>query len=98
MKVKELIDKINSADMCYSVYAAKRMIEGKYKLVAKNMYLERFRWYGVSTSVYKLEDGYVGIRGVSELYNAMITFSDLEIYCVAEEYEECTVVSYKPKR
>lgn len=97
MKVKELIEKINSADECYSIFDAEDMIEGDYKRIQKDLDIDRHRWCEISTSVYKLEDGLVGIRGASCLYSEMMTFSDANVHCTAEEYEEITVISYRPK-
>lgn len=97
MKVKELIEKINSADECYSIFDAEEMIEGQYERIKKNLDIDRHRWYEISTSVFKLDDGFVGIRGVSHLYSESMVFSDTNVHSTAEEYEEVTVVSYRPK-
>lgn len=97
MKVQELIEKVNSDDRCYNIYDAENMIDGEYECVADNIDIDEHRWYKISTSVYKLEDGYVGIRGVSRLFSEMMTWSDTDVHCEAEEYEQCVRITYKPK-
>lgn len=65
MKVQELIDLIYS-NSYYNIYNAEELI-GEVNCVAKNLNINEHRWYTVSTRVYKLEDGYVGITGPSQL-------------------------------
>lgn len=98
MKVQELIDKVNSATNCYSIYDAEDFIEGEINEVAKNFNIDEYRWFTISTSVYKLEDGYVGITGISSLRSELMTYSDCDFPCIAEEYEEFTTTSYRLKK
>lgn len=98
MKVKELIDKINSATNCYSLYDVEDFIEGDIEEVANNLYIKEHRWYIISTSVYKLEDGFVGITGVSSLKSELMTYSDCDFHCIAGEYEPIQTITYKLKK
>lgn len=98
MKVQELIDKVNSATNCYSIHDAEDFIEGEINEVAKNFNIDEYRWFTISTSVYKLEDGYVGITGISSLRSELMTYSDCDFPCIAEEYEEFTTTSYRLKK
>ena len=49
------------------------------------------------TSVYKLEDGYVGITGVSYLKSENMDWEDCYWPCKAKKYEEFTTIAYRPK-
>lgn len=99
MKVQEIIEKINNHDNLYTIYDAEkeiRKLQGDFKKVATGLNPDKHRCYGVSTSVYKVEDGYVGLTGVSELY--FKTFNKgWDTHTIAKEYEEFTTISYRPK-
>lgn len=97
MKVKEAIELINnSEEKLYSIYDAEFLIKYK-KILATNVNLEYYVGYTTSTSYYQLEDGILGIKGVSRLFNENGCTSDYNIQCHAFEGEEYTTVSYKPK-
>ena len=96
MTVKEDIDKINS-EKCYSIWDAEDFLEGDYQLVASNLEIEHHRWYETSVNVYKLDDGYIGIWGLSHIYSEIGMAIDFEIQCEVDEYEEVQIISYKPK-
>ena len=97
MKVKEAIEKINSA-RCYSIGEAEDLLEGEYELVAENLDISKHRWYETSISVYKLEDGYIGIWGLSDIRSEIGMSDDFDILCNAEEYVEIPIISYGPKQ
>ena len=98
MKVKELIDYINSNDF-YILWDMEYSLFNNYKdppqRVAENLEIEEHRWYEVSTSVYKLEDGFVGVRGVSKIYSEDTNAEDCCTKCSASEYIEIPSVTYK---
>ena len=96
MKVKELIDHINSNDF-YSLWDMEDSLFNNDKdlpqRVAENLEKEEYRWYKVSVSVYKLEDGFVGVKGVSFKYTEIL--DDYIPKCSASEYIEIPSVTYK---
>ena len=100
MKVKELIDYVNSNEF-YSLWDMEDSLfysdKDLPKRVAENLEKEEYRWYEVSVSVYKLEDGFVGIRGVSNIYSEGTTPEDCCTKCSASEYIEIPSVTYKRK-
>lgn len=99
MKKKELIDLINNNEDClYSIFDAEDIIQKEVKCVASELELDRHRWYSICVNVYACEDGYVGIRGVNQLYSDTMIFSDCDVICEAEEYEEVTTITYKAKK
>ena len=91
MKVKDLISYINT-NKFYSLQdmedSLQYDLEEFPKRVAKNLEIDKHRWYEVSTSVYKLEDGFVGIRGVSNIYTENMDAEECCFKCSAAEYKE----------
>ena len=96
MKVKELIDKVNSTTNCYSIHHAEDFIK-KINKVASDIYVEKHKWYNISTNIYRLEDGFVGITRPSMLKSKSIIWSDCDYTCIVEEYESVYKLIYQPK-
>lgn len=63
----------------------------------KGLEIDKHRWYSTCVNVYACEDGYVGIRGVNDLYSDSMDYSDCDCCCAASEYEEVITITYKPK-
>lgn len=97
MKVQEEIEKINGEGF-YSVFEAEEVLDIDAKLVKSNIGIDEHRWYTISTKVYQLEDGYIGITGVTSLNSEAMTFSDCNVITKAEEYEQFTTISYRRKK
>lgn len=97
MKVQEAIEKINGEGF-YSVFEAEEVLDRDAKLVKSNLGIDERRWYTISTKVYQLEDGYIGITGVTSLKPGVMMFSDCDVITQAEEYEEFTTISYRRKK
>lgn len=97
MKVQEAIWKINGEGF-YSVFEAEELLDRDSKLVKSNLGIDEHRWYTISTKVYQLEDGYIGITGVTSLKSEAMMFSDCDVITQAEEYEEFTTISYRRKK
>ena len=100
MKVQELIDYVNS-NVFYSIYEFEDSLTDKQfkelKIVPESIDVDRHRWYEVSTTIFKVEDGYVGVRGVTHLYSEGMTYKDCDYLCKASEYEEVQTISYRKK-
>lgn len=96
MKVKELIEYVSKYNF-YSLMEIECTLKEVPQCVAERLEIEKHRWYAVSTSVYKLEDGFVGIRGVSDIYSDDIDAEECGVRCTASEYEEFPYVLYKKK-
>lgn len=97
MKVQEAIEKINGKGF-YSVFEAEEVLDRDAKLVKSNLGIDEYRWYTISTKVYQLEDGFIGITGVTSLKSETMMFSDCDVFTLAEEYEEFTTISYRRKK
>ena len=101
MKVQELIDYVNSKGF-YSIYEFQDSLTDKQfkelKIIPESINVDRHRWYEISTTVYKVEDGYVGIRGISQIYSEYMSDKDCDYLCEASEYEEVQTISYRVKQ
>ena len=101
MKVQELINYVNESSF-YSLWEFEESLTDKgfneLKKVDEGLKIDRHRWYEISTTVYKVEDGYVGVRGVTRLYSESMMFSDCDYLCEASEYEEVPTISYRVKQ
>ena len=104
MRVKEFIDYVNYNDF-YSLYdvedSLKSYLNPSITEVAENlesaMHKINYRWFEISTTVYKLENGFVGVSGVSTIYSEDMEPEDCCVKCTACEYKEIKTVSYKRK-
>ena len=95
MKVKKAIELINNSDNCYSLWDAEDLLIGcKFK---NRQNYDSHRWYIMATDIYEVEDGYIGVSGVSELKSEMMDYSDTDEHCVAKEYEAVQTITYIPK-
>ena len=96
MKVQEVISRVNNGYF-NCIFDAEEALSREVKEVANNLDIDEHRWYIITTSLYKCEDGFVGITGPSSLKSESMTWSDTDEYCTAEEYEAVPSIIYKPK-
>jgi hypothetical protein len=96
MKIKEIIEIVENANELYSVNMAHRLIKDKATLVAVGLQPSDRRWYSISTAVYRCDDGYVGVRGVSKSNVEQQTYEDIGITCKAFEMKEIMQPTYIP--
>jgi hypothetical protein len=98
MKVQDLIELINNnVELYHNADAEDLLYKHNVKKIAYNLGIDRHRWYETSIDVYKCEDGYVGITGISKIYFERMSSIDCGVHCYAEEYEPVQITSYKPK-
>ncbi len=97
MKVKEAIELINNSEELYSLNDAENIIDYE-KQLASDIDISRHRWYETSTSYFQLENGILGINGVSNIYSEHMMAPDFNVQPQAFEGEEFTTISYRSKR
>lgn len=51
----------------------------------------------MATDIYEVDNGYIGVSGVSELKSEMMDYSDTDELCFAEEYQVIQTITYIPK-
>lgn len=93
MKVAEVIEKVNSTKY-WSLYSFEEDLG--LEMVAHGLYVDKHRWYEISTSVYKCEDGFVGVSGVAQTYSESMYYEDCLCECTAEEFEPKQIITYVP--
>lgn len=103
MKVQEFLDLYNEEkkqNRFYSIFDVEDLIPSACPCVARDLDIDRHRWYEISTSVYHFEDGFVGITGPSKVFSESMSFSDCcwENRITVDEFDEYTTISYKRKR
>ena len=96
MKVQEVISRVNNGYF-NCIFSCRKSLPREVKEVANNINIDEHLWYIITTSVYKCEDGFVGITGPSSLKSESMIWSDTDEYCTAEEYEAVPSIIYKPK-
>ena len=97
MKVKEAIELINnSEEELYCMDDAESLIDYE-KVLAEDVDISRHRWYETSDSYFQLEDGILGINGLTNIYSEYDSPFDCDVQCYAFEGEEIMTVSYKQK-
>lgn len=93
MKVAEVIEKANSTKY-WSLYDFEEDFD--LEAVARDLNLDRLRWFEISTVVYKCEDGFVGVSGVSHTYSEMMDYRDCDCECTAKEFKPVQTTIYVP--
>lgn len=97
MKVKEAIELINNSDNCYSLYDAESLLT-ECKLINRQDYNNNSNiWYIMATDIYKVENGYIGVRGVLGLKSATMNYPNPSEHCIAKEYKAVPTITYVPK-
>lgn len=95
MKVQEIITLYNEEiekedyNVPYSIGDAEDILfdlDKNLECVASKLDFDEHRWYIITTNVYKCEDGFIGIRGVSSLKSEMMGYSDC---CIDVDIFEC---------
>lgn len=69
-----------------------------YQPIASGLDVDQRRWYETSISVYKVKDGFLGVRHISNLYSESSSVDDIGWVLQFFEMEKYMVVTYKEKR
>lgn len=96
MKVKEVIDKVNTYSYWSISMVEDEVFDNEAELVKCDLDIQRYRWFSVGTNVYKLEDGYIGITGLVDSFGDS-SIEDYNYKSSAEEYIPCVELSYQPR-
>jgi|AACY02.16.fsa_nt_gi hypothetical protein len=95
MKVEELVEMVNSLGLTSPLWVDD-IIKEPPEEVSK-VDFDEHRWYVVATVVFRVDDGFVGIRGPVGLKSEMMGFDDVGMECKAFEMEEVSTVTYREK-
>lgn len=64
------------------------------ELVASDLYEDSHRHYSTAVDVYKVEDGFVGIEGVSRSFSEQQELTDIDYPCAAMSMKEVSRPTY----
>lgn len=91
MTVQEAIKIVNGGNF-HSLNDADEIFDEN--AVARGLDIEHRRWFDIETNVYRVDDGFVGVRGVTAIDSDM-EYEDCSYLAHAFEYERS--FTYKPK-
>jgi len=105
MQVKEFIDKAKRLIRKNNIYSIGQFNDefkieyliDDIKIVSSAQEVERHRWYSVATDVYMLEDGFVGIKGIYQLFSEQMSYSDTDYIPDVILYEAFPTIAYRRK-
>ena len=97
MTREEFIKRINN-NKYYSLWDVQDLFSARSVMLVDHglEYVSR-GWYSITTDVYELEDGYVGVRGVNYCkYSAEKNFSykSIDVLCEAFPMEQVIIKTY----
>lgn len=95
MTVKEFIQAIEDGNFCS--LGDIKSIEGDFECVSEHQDLNQHYWYSTAVDVYKLEDGFVGVWGLFQIFSETSIASDFGITCKAFEMEAVPSITYREK-
>lgn len=100
MTIQEIIDAINEATHP-SLWGAEdhlhQLTSGLAENVSNGLNTDKHRWYEITTSVYRINNNFIGIEGASQCYSEEMSFTDCCVDAEAFEMEEVKTVTYKRK-
>ena len=98
MKVDEFIQMINEGEF-WSLWRVddSDLGEGFEKIQSGND-LDEHRWYSTAEDIHKLEDGYVGVWGLFQIFDERNCDTDFKIKCEAYEVEPVPSIKYVKKK
>ena len=102
--MKEIIDKLNNLKISQkSLDFIEDLSEGLYEEYFRNhvidgLNVDKHRWYETTLSVYKLEEGLLGVTSVTDLFSEQSTVNDIYHTLEFNEVEEIPSITYKIKK
>lgn len=98
MTVKEFIQMVNEGEF-WSLRAVDDSDLGEgFERIESGNDLDEHRWYSTAEDIYKLEDGYVGVRGLFQIFSEWDYAKDYGVKCRAYEVEPVPSIKYVIKR
>ena len=70
----------------------------EFKRIESGNNLDEHRWYSTAEDIYKLEDGYVEVRGLFQIFSELGCDIDYRIKCETYEVEPVPSIKYVKKR
>jgi hypothetical protein len=96
-----IIKEVNEAKCCGVHYVedeCELFSKAKPKEVASGLYVDKHRWYEISTTVYMVGEWYLGVTGVTDLFSEQMGYDDCDVDTVAYEMEQSQSVTYVQRK
>lgn len=94
MKKEELINLINESNFKSLWETDEEIYQYTEGMVAEGLKLNEHRWYSTAINVYKVEDGYVGVRGAFQSFSEMQSWSDIDYDSTAFPMKAVQSITY----
>ena len=98
MKVEEFIQMINEGEFWSLAEINDSDLGEGFERIQSGNDLDEHRWYSAAEDVYKLEDGYVGVWGLFQIFSEWDYAKDYGIRCEAYEVEPVPSIKYVIKK
>ena len=98
MKVKEFIQLVNEGEFWRLSAVDNSDLGEGFKRIESGNGLDEHRWYSTAEDIYKLEDGYVGVWGLYQIFSEWDYAKDYDVRCYAYEVEPVQSIKYVPKK
>ena len=95
-ELQKVIDEINAADMKSPHWLEDELPDYKWKEIA-TVNPDEHRWYVISTLVFEVAGGLIGVRGPTSMKSESMDWADIGAGCTAFEMEAVPSVTYKRK-
>lgn len=95
MKVKEVIEKTDTTNY-WSFYDFEKAFP-ELEFIEGNLDVDKHRWFETSCAVYKCEDGFVMVQGVSTMFGEDMEWEDCGFECNVEECFPVQSIRYLTK-
>lgn len=104
MNNKELVELLNSLKITQTSTWDENIPEElwekyftTYIPVAYELDIDRHRWYELSTEVININDGFIGVRSITNMYSEQSSFEDMYHTLEFFEMEKVPSFTYKKK-
>lgn len=105
MNNKELVEYLNNLKIlqiscweeCIPEDIWNKYFKDKHTIKEESLNIDKHRWYELSTEVIKINNGFIGVRYISNLYSEQSSYEDMYHTLKFFEMEEVPSVTYKNK-
>lgn len=98
MTVEKFIEMVNEGEF-WSLWEVDDSDLGEgFERIESGNDLDEHRWYSTAEDIYKLEDGYVGVWGLYQIFSEWSYPKDYDVKCYAYEVEPVPSVKYVKKK
>ena len=97
MTVEQFIQMVNEGEFWSLAQVDDSALGEGFERIQSGNDLDEHRWYSTAEDIYKLEDGYVGVWGLFQIFSEWDYAKDYGIMCEAYEVEPVPSIKYVKK-